>query len=150
MQNLTKIWSKKNEFYWLWPKFKLFQSHPSNKELTTCLNPQQNLALIQVGNKSERKITPEKTRKKGIWLKMSLKPKRVDFNSTWKDLKETVKGVITFSNVPRAVWNDRFSGIFPLLYILFSKQFGKFYIFFYIYFFRRVFFVRGLSRTSGW
>ena len=41
---------------------------------------------------------------------MSLKPKRVDFNSTWKDLKETVKGVITFSNVPRAVWNDRFSG----------------------------------------
>ena len=43
---------------------------------------------------------------------MSLKPKRVDFNLTWKDLKETVKGVITFSNVPRAVWNDRFSGIF--------------------------------------
>ena len=53
---------------------------------------------------------------------MSLKPKRVDFNSTWKDLKETVKGVITFSNVPRAVWNDRFSGnvkknIFPLFLI---------------------------------
>ena len=52
---------------------------------------------------------------------MSLKPKRVDFNSTWKDLKETVKGVITFSNVPRAVWNDRFSGIF---FVIFSKQFG--------------------------
>jgi len=45
---------------------------------------------------------------------MSLKPKRVDFNSTWKDLKETVKGVITFSNVPRAVWNDRFSDVYSL------------------------------------
>ena len=145
MQNLTKIWSKKNEFYWLWPKFKLFQSHPSNKELTTCLNPQQNLALIQVGNKSERKITPEKTRKKGIWLKMSLKPKRVDFNSTWKDLKETVKGVITFSNVPRAVWNDRFSGtIIFSLWCIFTNC--NFYLL--KYFFRRVFFVCGLSRTS--
>ena len=43
-------------------------------------------------------------------FKMSLKPKRVDFNTTWADLKETVKGVITFSNVPRATWNDRFTG----------------------------------------
>ena len=41
---------------------------------------------------------------------MSLKPKRVDFNSTWSDLRDTVKGVITFSNVPRTVWNDRFTG----------------------------------------
>ena len=64
---------------------------------------------------------------------MSLKPKRVDFNSTWKDLKETVKGVITFSNVPRAVWNDRFSGISFVICILFSKQFGKFYIYFFIF-----------------
>ena len=30
---------------------------------------------------------------------MSLKPKRVDFDTTWASLKETVKGVITFSNV---------------------------------------------------
>ena len=60
---------------------------------------------------------------------MSLKPKRVDFNSTWKDLKETVKGVITFSNVPRAVWNDRFSGIF---FVIILKQFGL--QFFYISF----------------
>lgn len=47
-----------------------------------------------------------------IWKQktMSLKPKRVDFNSTWSDLRETVKGVITFSNVPRSVWNDRFTG----------------------------------------
>ncbi len=44
-------------------------------------------------------------------LEMSLKPKRVDFTTTWADLKETVKGVITFSNVPRATWNDRFTGI---------------------------------------
>ena len=41
---------------------------------------------------------------------MSLKPKRVDFDTTWASLKETVKGVITFSNVPRATWNDRFTG----------------------------------------
>ena len=47
-----------------------------------------------------------------IWKQktMSLKPKRVDFNSTWTDLRETVKGVITFSNVPRSIWNDRFTG----------------------------------------
>ena len=57
---------------------------------------------------------------------MSLKPKRVDFNLTWKDLKETVKGVITFSNVPRAVWNDRFSGIFiasfSIMYYISQKR----------------------------
>ena len=56
---------------------------------------------------------------------MSLKPKRVDFNSTWKDLKETVKGVITFSNVPRAVWNDRFSGNVKKKF-LFSPIFDSF------------------------
>lgn len=40
---------------------------------------------------------------------MSLKPKRVDFGDTWAVLKETVRGVITLSDVPRVVWNDRFS-----------------------------------------
>ena len=50
----------------------------------------------------ERSPTPRST--------MSLKPKRVDFASTWANLKETIVGVITFSNVNRAVWNDRFSG----------------------------------------
>jgi len=45
---------------------------------------------------------------------MSLKPKRVDFNSTWSDLRDTVKGVITFSNVPRTVWNDRFTDVYSL------------------------------------
>lgn len=39
---------------------------------------------------------------------MSLKPKKVDFNETWDVLQETVKGVITLGNVPRATWNDRF------------------------------------------
>lgn len=39
---------------------------------------------------------------------MSLKPKRVDFNQTWNALQETVKGVITLANIPRATWNDRF------------------------------------------
>lgn len=45
---------------------------------------------------------------------MSLKPKRVDFASTWADLKETVKGVVTFSNVPRGTWNDRFTDVYSL------------------------------------
>lgn len=39
---------------------------------------------------------------------MSLKPKRVNFHETWDVLQETVKGVITLGNVPRATWNDRF------------------------------------------
>ena len=45
---------------------------------------------------------------------MSLKPKRVDFTSTWNDLQETVKGVITLGNVPRGTWNDRFSDVYSL------------------------------------
>lgn len=45
---------------------------------------------------------------------MSLKPKRVDFEETWTLLKETVAGVITLDNVPRLVWNDRFS--YPFYY----------------------------------
>lgn len=39
---------------------------------------------------------------------MSLKPKKVDFTQTWDVLQETVKGVITLADVPRATWNDRF------------------------------------------
>ncbi|XP_076240147.1 cullin 2 [Calliopsis andreniformis] len=45
---------------------------------------------------------------------MSLKPKRVDFQKTWNLLEETVKGVITLSNVPRATWNERFSDVYSL------------------------------------
>jgi len=45
---------------------------------------------------------------------MSLKPKSVDFNSTWADLQETVKGVITLGNVARGTWNDRFSDVYSL------------------------------------
>lgn len=45
---------------------------------------------------------------------MSLKPKRVDFTSTWGELQETVKGVITLGNVPRQTWNDRFSDVYSL------------------------------------
>jgi len=46
---------------------------------------------------------------------MSLKPKPVDFNNTWANLKETVKGVITLSSgVSRAVWNDRFTDVYSL------------------------------------
>jgi len=45
---------------------------------------------------------------------MSLKPKRVVFETTWATLKETVKGVVTFTKVPRAVWNDRFTDVYSL------------------------------------
>ncbi|KAH7965535.1 hypothetical protein HPB49_008687 [Dermacentor silvarum] len=40
---------------------------------------------------------------------MSLKPKRIDFECTWEQLRDTVAGVITLGKVPRPVWNDRFS-----------------------------------------
>ena len=53
---------------------------------------------------------------------MSLKPKRVDFDTTWSSLKETVKGVITFSNVPRATWNDRFTGNHKFKVIQFNSS----------------------------
>lgn len=39
---------------------------------------------------------------------MSLKPRRVNFDVTWQDLRETVKEVITLGNVKRDIWNDRF------------------------------------------
>ncbi|KAK3587967.1 hypothetical protein CHS0354_014484 [Potamilus streckersoni] len=45
---------------------------------------------------------------------MSLKPRQVDFVSTWSSLLETVKGVITCGRIPRAVWNDRFSDVYAL------------------------------------
>ena len=45
---------------------------------------------------------------------MSLKPKRVDFVTTWADLKETVRGVVTLGHIPRAVWNDRFTDVYSL------------------------------------
>ena len=73
---------------------------------------------------------------------MSLKPKRVDFNSTWSDLRDTVKGVITFSNVPRTVWNDRFTGK--------DFQCQKDITFFqFMLFYRCVLLVCGLSGASG-
>eukprot|EP00096_Caligus_rogercresseyi_P010960 TRINITY_DN415_c0_g1_i2.p1 TRINITY_DN415_c0_g1~~TRINITY_DN415_c0_g1_i2.p1 ORF type:complete len:751 (-),score=90.94 TRINITY_DN415_c0_g1_i2:275-2527(-) len=45
---------------------------------------------------------------------MSLRPRRVDFDSTWSELRETVKGVISLSHVPRDVWNDRFMDVYSL------------------------------------
>lgn len=45
---------------------------------------------------------------------MSLKPKRIDFEGTWEQLKDTVAGVITLGKVPRPVWNDRFSDVYAL------------------------------------
>ncbi|XP_076327537.1 cullin-2-like isoform X2 [Tachypleus tridentatus] len=45
---------------------------------------------------------------------MSLKPRKVDFDVTWGELKNTVEGVITLGKVPRAVWNDRFTDVYAL------------------------------------
>ncbi|KAG8188555.1 hypothetical protein JTE90_007163 [Oedothorax gibbosus] len=45
---------------------------------------------------------------------MSLRPKVVDFDSTWAMLKETVEGVITLGHVERPVWNDRFTDVYAL------------------------------------
>lgn len=39
---------------------------------------------------------------------MSLKPRPVNFDETWSDLKQTVKEVITLGSVNRTIWNDRF------------------------------------------
>lgn len=41
--------------------------------------------------------------------KMSLKPKEMNFEETWGQLRTTVEGVVTLGNVPRNIWNDRFS-----------------------------------------
>ncbi|XP_077553826.1 cullin-2-like isoform X3 [Haemaphysalis longicornis] len=45
---------------------------------------------------------------------MSLKPKRIDFEGTWEQLRDTVAGVITLAKVPRPIWNDRFSDVYAL------------------------------------
>lgn len=45
---------------------------------------------------------------------MSLKPKRVNFDETWQELRQTVKEVITLGNVKRNIWSDRFSDVYSL------------------------------------
>lgn len=59
---------------------------------------------------------------------MSLKPKVVDFYQTWDVLQETVKGVITLADVPRATWNDRFRLVVYTFYTQIKA--GNFYFFF--------------------
>ncbi|GAB6030467.1 Cullin-2 [Chamberlinius hualienensis] len=45
---------------------------------------------------------------------MSLKPKRIDFVTTWSVLQETIKRVVTLSNIQKCTWNDRFSDVYNL------------------------------------
>ena len=45
---------------------------------------------------------------------MSLKPRRVDFDSLWALILDTVKNVVTLGKVQRATWNDRFSDVYAL------------------------------------
>lgn len=45
---------------------------------------------------------------------MSLKPKRIDFNKTWSELKSTIEDVITLGSVERNEWNSRFVDIYTI------------------------------------
>ncbi|KAF0288450.1 Cullin-2 [Amphibalanus amphitrite] len=45
---------------------------------------------------------------------MSLRPRQVDFDTTWGGIRETLSGVITLGAVPRDVWNDRFADVYAL------------------------------------
>jgi cullin 2 len=45
---------------------------------------------------------------------MSLKPRQVDFPSTWATLEATCQSVIRLGKVERSVWNDRFSDVYAL------------------------------------
>lgn len=45
---------------------------------------------------------------------MSLKPKRIDFDKTWSDLKCTIREVITLGSVKRDVWSSRFVDIYSI------------------------------------
>ncbi|GIX95302.1 cullin-2 [Caerostris darwini] len=45
---------------------------------------------------------------------MSLRPKNIDFNTTWDNLKILVEGVITMSQLPRSMWNDHFGDVYNL------------------------------------
>lgn len=47
-------------------------------------------------------------------VKMSLKPKPINFTEKWNSLKETVKGVITLDRVPRDAWNERFNDVYSM------------------------------------
>ncbi|XP_061727835.1 cullin-2 isoform X1 [Cydia pomonella] len=45
---------------------------------------------------------------------MSLKPRNIDFQETWANLRETVAGVVGLRAVERGVWNLRFSDVYAL------------------------------------
>ena len=58
---------------------------------------------------------------------MSLKPRCVDFDSTWKQILETVRRVIVGDKVERADWNDRFSDVYALCVCYPEPQGNKLY-----------------------
>ncbi|XP_054166315.1 cullin-2-like isoform X2 [Oppia nitens] len=45
---------------------------------------------------------------------MSLKPKHVEFESTWSQIRSTVEKVIVLKHVQRSEWNDRFPDLYQL------------------------------------
>ena len=49
---------------------------------------------------------------------MSLKPKKVNFNEIWTDLKSTAEAVIKLDKVERNVWNTSFTLVSVLLFVL--------------------------------
>lgn len=45
---------------------------------------------------------------------MSLRPRTVNFDETWKRLLDTLKAVLTLDKILKPVWNDRFSDVYAL------------------------------------
>lgn len=45
---------------------------------------------------------------------MSLKPRRIDFDKSWSELKKTIGDVITLGRVDRNEWNSRFVDIYTI------------------------------------
>jgi len=45
---------------------------------------------------------------------MSLKPRRIDFDTVWQQLSDTVGTVICGGGIARPVWNDRFSDVYAV------------------------------------
>ncbi|XP_045120266.1 cullin-2-like isoform X2 [Portunus trituberculatus] len=47
-------------------------------------------------------------------VRMSLKPRAVNFDEVWGGLLETVQQVVTMGSIKRTVWNERFSDVYSL------------------------------------
>ena len=73
---------------------------------------QQRVCGVSVSKRKEGPGTvrqpPSKRVRHSQAAKMSLKPKRVEFEKIWPDIFKTIQGVITCGRVERSTWNERF------------------------------------------